>query len=593
MPNIETLETDVVVVGAGGAGMRAAIAAAEQGVRVILLTKGQAARSGATPMACPSYQAAFAMEDDRDNPDIAFEDTCYEGRYLGDENLVDVLTKEATERAMDMLRYGVKFRTKENGSFLQVVHPGHSYERNLVIMGNGYAMAAGLRREVLKKENVTLLEDLVTTRLLSNGERITGLVALDMRGGRVVSIQAPAVILATGGYPELWHWTDTEPGLTGEGVFLAYQAGADLVDLEMMLFYPAGLCYPPEVEGTLVQYEGLMTPKYCAGKMLNGLGQPFLPETQSLPVRDVMMKLMFREIEEGRATPHGGVYIDLTKSPRSGDEIREILTRLDSLPYNQLRDLNIDVLKEPIEVMPVTHYTLGGVRINEWGQTTLPGLFAAGEVSGNVHGANRTSGNALAETQVFGRRAGIAAAEYVQSASKFEPDAAEVVHEGQRLEGLLAAHDRTLLRPIDLKRKIKGVMHDYVHYKRNAQGLEQAILAFRQMREEEAPCVGVDASHRVFNYEWEEAIEALYMVELGELIAASALAREESRGHHWRTDFPAMRPEWEKHTIVRRAGTGYEVTTAPVIRLKDRSKERRAPDQALVEAGVLEGYQGG
>ncbi len=593
MPNVETLETDVVIVGAGGAGMRAAIAAAEQGVRVILLTKGQAARSGATPMACPSYQAAFAMEDDRDNPDIAFEDTCFEGRYLGDENLIDVLTKEATDRAMDMYSYGVKFRTKENGHFLQVVHPGHSYERNLVIMGNGYAMAAGLRREMLKYENITLLEDLVTTRLLSNGERITGLVALDMRGGRVVSIQAPAVILATGGYPELWRWTDTEPGLTGEGVYLAYQVGADLVDLEMMLFYPAGLCYPPEVEGTLVQYEGLMTPKYCAGKMLNGLGQPFLPETQALPVRDVMMKLMFREIEEGRGTPHGGVYIDLSKSPKSGEEIRQILTRLDSLPYDQLRDLNIDVLKEPIEVMPITHYTLGGVRINEWGQTTLPGLFAAGEVSGNVHGANRTSGNALAETQVFGRRSGMAAAEYVRSAPQVALDAAEVEHEVQRLEGLLDTRDRFQLRPIDLKRKIKGVMHDYVHYKRDAQGLEQAIQAFRNMREEDAPCVRVDASHRVFNYEWEEAIEALHMIELGELIAVSALAREESRGHHWRTDFPAMRPEWEKHTIVRRALTGYEITTAPVIRLKDRSKERRAADQALVEAGVLEGYQGG
>jgi fumarate reductase (CoM/CoB) subunit A len=593
MPSVETLETDVVIVGAGGAGMRAAIAAAEQGVRVILLTKGQAARSGATPMACPSYQAAFAMEDDRDNPEVAFEDTCFEGRYLGDENLIHVLTQEATERAMDMNRYGIKFRKKENGTFLQVVHPGHSYERNLVIMGNGYAMAAGLRREVLKKPNVTLLEDLVTTRLLSNGERITGLIALDMRNGRVVSIKAPAVILATGGYPELWRWTDTEPGLTGEGVYLAHQVGAELVDLEMMLFYPAGLCYPSEVEGTLVQYEGLLTPKYCAGKMLNGLGEPFLPETHALPVRDVMMKLMFREIEEGRGTPHGGVYIDLSKSHRSGQEIREILTRLDSLPYDQLRDLGMDVLEEPIEVMPITHYTLGGVRINEWAETTLPGLYAAGEVCGNIHGANRTSGNALAETQVFGRRAGMAAAEYAQSAPRFDLEHGEIQDEASRLESFLAPHPQRM-RPIDLKRKVKAIMHDYVHYRRHAEGLQTAIQSLQQLRLEDAPYVRADANHRVYNYEWEDAIEAMFMIELGEMVAASALAREESRGHHWRTDFPAMLPEWEKHTIVRKVGeAGYEIGSAPVIRIKDRSKERRAADQALVEAGVLEGYQGG
>ncbi|MCC7129675.1 MAG: FAD-binding protein [Anaerolineae bacterium] len=592
MSQNEVLETDVIIVGAGGARMRAAIAAADEGARVIVITKGQAARSGATPMACPSYQAAFAMEDDRDNPEIAFEDTCFEGRYLGDENLIDALTHEATDRAMDMYSYGVKFRKQENGKFLQVVHPGHSFERNLVIMGNGYAMAAGLRREMLKKPSVKLLEDVVVTRLLMDDGRIAGLVGLDMRSGNTISVQAPTVILATGGYQEMWRWTDTEPGLTGEGVFLAYQVGADLVDLEMMLFYPAGLCYPNEVEGTLVQYEGLLTKKYCAGEMLNGLGEHFLPHTQALPVRDVMMKLMFREIEEGRGTPHGGVYIDLRNSPRSGEEIRAILTKLDSLPYDQLRDLGIDVEKEPIEVMPVTHYTLGGVRINEWAETTVEGLFAAGEVGGNIHGANRTSGNALAETQVFGRRAGIRAAQYALNTSRRPVDLTEVAQEAERLEQFLTPLPSGI-RPIELKRKIKKIMHDYVHYRRNREGLQTAIEAFQQLRVEDAPRLCAFDKHRIYNYEWEEAIEAKFMIELGELIAASALTREESRGHHWRTDFPAMRPEWEKHTIVRKVEADqYEVSDAPVIRLKDRTKIRRTADAALLEAGVLEGYPG-
>ena len=588
----DVVSTEVLIIGGGGAGMRAAIAAAESGANVTLITKGQAARSGATPMACPSYQAAFAMEDPRDNADTAFEDTCYEGRYLGDENLIHALTSEATERAMEMLDYGVRFRTKDDGNFLQVVHPGHSYERNLVIVGSGYAMAAGLRRRMLKYENIHLMEDVVATRLIKNGNRIAGAIALDMRVGQPVVIRAPAIILATGGYPELWRWTDTEPGLTGEGVYLAFEVGADLVDMEMMLFYPTGLCYPPEVEGTLVQYEGLLTEKYCAGVMLNGEGDPFLPHTDRLPVRDVMMKLMFREIEEGRATPYGGVYIDLRSSPRSPKEILEILKRLDSLPYNQLGDLGINILEEPIEVMPVTHYTLGGVRINEWAETVVPGLYAAGEVSGNIHGANRTSGNALAETQVFGARAGKRAAEYAAQSDLPSFDESEVHFEIQRIVSFFD-EKADGLRPIEIKRKIKTVMHTHLHYQRSAEGIQSALENFAEIRHEDLPRIQAVAGTRVYNYEWEEAIEAINMLALSELVASAALAREESRGHHWRSDFPEMRSEWEKHTIIRRSDKGFEVTDAPVIRLKDRKKIRRKPDPALVSSGALEGYTEG
>ena len=582
--------SDVVVVGAGGAGMRAAIAAAESGARVVLLTKGQAARSGATTMACPSYQAAFSMEDERDSAAIAFEDTCFEGRYLGDENLIKVLTDEATERAMDLCRYGVKFRKNERGQFLQIVHPGHSFERNLVIMGDGRAMAAGLHRELFKHDNIRLVEDVVVTRLLKDDHGMAGLVALNMRTGEPAVFAAPAVILASGGYPELWRWTDTEPGLTGEGVYLAYEAGADLVDLEMMLFYPTGLCWPSEVEGTLVQYEGLLTKQYCNGLMLNGLGETFLPQTERLPVRDIMMKLMFREVEEGRGTPHGGVYIDLQRSGRPPAQVKEILHRLDSLPYNELEDFGINVFEQPIEVMPVTHYTLGGARIDEWAATCVPGLFAAGEIGGNVHGANRTSGNALAETQVFGRRAGIRAANHALDRHAPEVDEAEIDAEFNRIN-LLRAERPDGMRPIDFKRKIKAIMHEHVHYRRDAEGLTTAIERLRRLGDEDVHRVRAPAGSAIYNYEWEEALEAQWMVRLAELVAASALAREESRGHHWRMDFPKMRPEWEKHTVVRRIDeAAYEVTDAPVTRLKDRTKERRSADPLLVDAGVLEGY---
>jgi succinate dehydrogenase/fumarate reductase flavoprotein subunit len=533
------------------------------------------------------------MEDERDSIETAFEDTCFEGRYLGDENLIWALTNEATDRAMDLQRWGLKFRKKENGKFLQVVHPGHSFERNLVIMGDGYAMAARLLAQVRKYANVRLLEDVVVTRLLTDRGRLSGLVGLDMRKGCPFVVQSSAVIIATGGYQELWRWTDTEPGLTGEGVYLCYEVGADLVDLEMMLFYPTALCWPPQAEGTLVQYEGLLTDKYCNAPMLNGLGQRFLPRTERLPVRDVMMKLMFREMEEGRASPHGGVFIDLKQSPRSAAEIMEILKRLRSLPYNQLADLGIDVLQEMIEVMPVTHYTLGGVRINEWGETSVSGLFAAGEVSGNVHGANRTSGNALAETQVFGKRAGARALEYARSEGGHKIDERECKAEMVRLLSFRRERDLPL-RPLELKRRIKSVMHNQVHYRRDAVGLLAALGELKRMQEEDVPRLQAAGDATVYNYEWEEAIEATFMARLAELVAASALAREESRGHHWRTDYPSMQREWEKHTIARRIDeTRYSIADAPIIRIKDRTKERRAADPALVCAGTLDGYSGG
>ena len=590
---LEAQSADVVVVGGGAAGLRAAIEAAEMGCSVTLVTKGQAARSGATAMASPSYQAAFAMEDERDSVEIAFEDTCFEGRYLGDENLIWTLTSEATERAMELHNWGLKFRKREDGKFLQVIHPGHSFERNLVIVGDGYAMAARLLAQLHKIENIRLLEDVVVTRLLTCEGGVSGLVGLDMRKGCPVVVQSPTVIIATGGYQELWRWTDTEPGLTGEGVYLCYLVGAELIDLEMMLFYPTALCWPPHVEGTLVQYEGLLASQYCNAPMLNGLGERFLPTTERLPVRDVMMKLMFREIEQGRVSPHGGVFIDLKQSPKPPGEIVEILRRLRSLPYNLLGDLGINVLEDPIEVTPVTHYVLGGVRINEWGETTVKGLLAAGEVSGNVHGANRTSGNALAETQVFGRRAGKRAAEYAKSHGHRTIDYREIQLEIQRIYSFRKERERPL-RPIELKRKIKAIMHNHVHYRRNAAGLTAALEEFGRIREEDVPRLQAGGESTVYNYEWEEALEADFMVELAELVTASALARQESRGHHWRTDYPLMRSEWERHTIVRRVDErNYVVTDAPVIRIKDRTKERRAADPALIHSGTLDGYSGG
>jgi fumarate reductase (CoM/CoB) subunit A len=570
----QTVETDVLIIGGGGAGVRAAIAADDAGVRVAMLVKGQVAHSGLTAMACPSYQAAAALEEPEDSPEIAFADAVKEGRRLGDENLIKALVEEATDRALEMEAYGVKLTKTSEGRTFQVMHPGQSFARNLVIRGCGYGMMFGLRRELLRRSQIQTFEDFVATCLLIDGERVAGAIAVNLRSAEVVVFQATAVVIATGGYEELMEFTDTEPGASGDGTALGLRAGARMVDLEMMLFYPTCLVWPDEVKGTLVQYEGLLGPRYIAGKMVNGRGEEFLPQVEErykLPVRDIMMKAIFKEIDEGRGTPHGGVYIDLRQSRRSQKEIFELLHTLDSLPYTELRDLGVDITNEPIEVKPGTHYCLGGIRINERTESSVPGLFAAGEVSGNVHGANRTSGNALAETQVFGRRAGAYAADYALHAARPSIDQDLIARELQRLDAVVVDTPGSL-RPVELRKKLKRTMQQYMAHKRGAAGMTECLRVIQHMQQEELPRVRA-AFKPPYALEWQDALEVGNMLEVAEAVVRSALFRKESRGHHFRTDYPEPQPEWLCHTLLRKAAGGaISLDTAPVIRLEQRAE---------------------
>ncbi len=557
--------TDVLVLGGGGAGARAAMAVDDCRQDCLLVSKGPIAHSGATPMACPSYQAAVSIGYEDDTPQIAFSDTQKEGRNLGDENLIWALTHEATDRAHDLERYGVKFR-KKGDAFLQVAHPGQSFARNLVIKGCGYSMMFHMRRELLTRPGITLWEDAMALELLCRAGEVAGAVVLDLRTGEVVDVWAGATILATGGYPELWLRTDTTPELTGDGQALALRAGAELIDLEMMLWYPTCLTAPQEITGTLVQYEGLLGPEYCAGVLLNANGDRFLPEGP-LPVRDIMMRSMFTEIDEGRATRSGGLYIDLRPSPRSKAEMQRLLRTLDSLPYHNLRDLGIDISCEPIEVAPATHYTLGGVGIDEWGRTSVAGLFACGEVAGNVHGANRTSGNALTETQVFGARAGEAACRHAKNASRRYDSADEGDVAEEAVKELVGPAPPTgALRPRSVKQGLKETMHHAMGHHRDEAGMQRGLEDVIRRRRDELPLVRAGAG-RAFSYELQEAVEVGLMLDLAEAVLTAGLLRRESRGHHWRLDLPDSDPAWLCHTMVRREGSRTVVGTRPVARV--------------------------
>lgn len=571
MPTYRTVTTEVLIIGGGGAAVRAAIAADDAGARVAVLVKGQIAHSGLTAMACPSYQAAGAFEEPEDTADIAFADVTKEGRYLGDENLIRVLVEEATERALEMEQYGVKLTKGKNENYYQVMHPGQSYARNLVIRGCGYGMMVGLRRELLRRPNIEAFEDFVATRLLKDGERIAGTMAMNMRTGEMVAFRARAVIMATGGYEEIMEFTDTEPGASGDGTALALHIGANMIDLEMMLFYPTCLVWPDEVKGTLVQYEGLLGPRYIAGKMVNGEGNEFLPDTGEryvLPVRDTMMKAMFKEIDEGRGGPHGGVFIDIRESPHTTEEVFALLHTLDSLPYTELRDLGVDITKDMIEVKPGTHFCLGGIRINERTESNVPGFFAAGEVAGNVHGANRTSGNALAETQVFGKRAGFYAAQYALATTDPALDEEAATAEVVRVKGFLTDRSNPI-RATDLRKRLKRLMQENMSHRRTGEGMTTALTEIRRMRTEDLPRVQA-ADSLPFARELADTLEISNMLAVSEAVVVAGLMRTESRGHHFREDYPELDPEWLQHTIVREEPNGELAReTAPVIRLKD------------------------
>jgi len=559
----EFLECDVLVVGGGGAATRAAIEADEQGVQVALISKGPIGRSGATPLAFTSYQAAFGHSDPRDNPRVYFHDTVREGRYLGDQDLIEAMVSEAVERALDLERYGVKFK-KDDGQFYQALHPGETYPRNLLIEGGGYAMIAALRKELKRHRGIRLFEDHILTNLLSVDGEVVGAVALDLRTGCCRVFRAKAVILATGGYHHLWKRNDVSSDLAGDATGLAYEVGAELIDMEMALYYPTLYFYSEYDQGLDVVYEWFLEERYLAGEIVNALGESFLPPGK-LPVRDILSRLIFQEVQAGRATERGTVFMDVTRSPKSEEEKAKVFRELVGGPGKNLLNLGLDVTRDPVEVAPGVHYTLGGIRINVHGETNVPGLYAAGEAASNVHGANRVSGNALTATQVFGVRSGRAAATRAKGMAVPGLPDEQVRGEIERVAALRQVRG-TGVRPIEVKRELQRVMERYVGPSRNEEGLKAALAAIRDLQERcQAGLDVVDIP--VFNNEWREALEIGPMLTLAEVVAKSALLRQESRGHHYRSDYPETAPTWCKHTLVVHRGDEAVFSTAPVVEL--------------------------
>jgi succinate dehydrogenase/fumarate reductase flavoprotein subunit len=550
MKDPDLQKTDILIVGGGGAGMRAAIEAAARGARVVVADKGPVGRSGTTPMAMEAFQAVGFPGDAEE---IHFRDTIEGGYHLGDENLVSILVRDAGRRARDLEAYGVRFKKKPDGAYDPMHHPGQTFPRALFIQGGGFGMLAGLIQEARKHPEVRILNDVFVVQVnLDSRGAACGAVILDLKEGRLKTIQSKAVILATGGYEELWAFNDASCTACGDGIHLAYEAGAELIDLEMLQFYPTVVIHPPSIRGTLFQYELITDPEMLGGQLINGGKEPFF---QGKLLRDAVVRAIWKEIRGGRGTPHGGVYIDLIHSIKSREDLTRALEKWQPNQFHYLRDMGFDLRETLVEVAPHAHYSLGGVAIDDEARTTVPGLFAAGEATGNLHGANRVSGNALAETQVFGALAGASAAGWAKS-REFEvvPDYAERMKKVENLLKVWVPKKKGGIRPHRLREMLQEVMWENCGVERDAQGLERGRERLEEIEREVVPRMTIheqspDGSFGAYPKGLQEALEVRMMIELGKLVLASALFRKETRGHHMRGDYPS--PDGEPvHTLI-------------------------------------------
>ena len=408
---IKKLTTDVVVVGGGGAACRAAIEVSGKGLDCIMLDKGRPGRSGATPCALWSIQAPMGAKgrDERDTPDQFFEDMVKAGRFIGDQNITEVVAYTAVERILDMERYGVNFKKYDDGRFYQTPMPGQTYPRSCFMIENGQHMSTVLAAEAARRDNITIFKDFFVFDLLKSGSSVTGVVGMDMISGQIVAVNARSTVIATGGYTSLWGFSDNPPTLTGDLLSGAFRAGADIVDLEFNQYYGTDVIWPPSVRGTVVLYE-LMIDEFADWEIRDKNGKPIIDKP--LPIRDEAIKTIFNVIREGRGTPHGGVYFDTTRSPKGEAAVRDVFSSMTPKHYQFLIDAaGIDLAKEPLEVAPASHYQCGGIYVNERGQSVVDGLYACGECAGNFQGANRLAGSALCDTQTTGARCGGSAAE--------------------------------------------------------------------------------------------------------------------------------------------------------------------------------------
>jgi succinate dehydrogenase / fumarate reductase flavoprotein subunit len=528
---LESHQYDVLVIGSGGAGLRAAVQAASSGVKVGIIGKSLLGKAH-TVMAEGGVAASLGNLDPWDGWETHFYDTMRSGHFINNYQMVELFAKEAAERVLELEEWGAVFDRTPEGKIMQRPFGAHTFRR-LAHIGDrtGMELLRTLQYKAISQD-ITVHQEVTITKLLLDGDgRIAGALAYYRSTGKFVLFRAKAIVLATGGWGKIYKVTSNSWESTGDGASLAFRAGAELMDMEMVQFHPTGMVWPPGVRGLLVT-EGV---RGEGGLLYNSEGDRFMlkydPERKELSSRDVVARSIFKEVQAGRGTPHGGAWLDIT---HKGPEF--IKRKLPGMYEQYLTLADVDITKEKFEVAPTCHYTMGGVRVEaESCATNIPGLFAAGEVACGLHGANRLGGNSLADLLVFGRRAGDGALEYVQDHTSL-PQVSESDVEQEMNRVLKPFSVSNGENPYLLHEQLQEIMSDHAGIVRDGPMLEDGLAKLTDLQIR-AQNVGVTGS-RVYNPGWHAVFEVQSMLTLAELIVRGALARKESRGAHWRTDYP-------------------------------------------------------
>lgn len=593
---MERHQYDVVVVGAGGAGLRAAIAAHEAGARTAVVCKSLLGKAH-TVMAEGGIAAAMGNRWPEDNWEVHFRDTMRGGKMLNNWRMAQLHAQEAPERVQELEDWGALFDRTEDGLISQRDFGGHKYAR-LAHVGDrtGLEMIRTLQQRTVQL-GIDVFMECTITDLLKDGDQISGAFGYWRESGRFVTFEAPTVILGTGGIGKSFKVTSNSWEYTGDGHALAMRAGAALINMEFVQFHPTGMVWPPSVKGLLVTESvrgdgGIL--KNSEGKrfMFDYIPEFFKAETadtveeadrwyddkknnrrppELLP-RDEVARAINSEIKAGRGTPHGGIYLDIA-SRRSPEFIRK---RLPSM-YHQFKELaDVDITAEPMEIGPTCHYVMGGVEVDADSQeSAVTGLYAVGECSGGMHGSNRLGGNSLGDLLVFGKRAGEAAAEYAASLGGARPAVAESDVKAAQASALAPFEVEGGENPYTIQHDLQQAMNDLVGIIRTGAELEESLREIEVFKERARTMVV--EGHRQYNPGWHLAIDLRNMLIVSEAIAKAALAREESRGGHTRDDFPKTDTEvWGKKNLVvtlNAAGTGVDLSEKPLPVMPDELKK--------------------
>ena len=549
--------------------MRAALAALSNGANVVIISKSVLGKAH-TVMAEGGIAASVGNVDSKDNWQVHFSDTMVEGVYLSNWRMAELLAKEAPERVFELERFGAVFDRTKEGKIMQRAFGGHTYRR-LCHVGDktGLEIIRTLEDQIIHK-NVKVMDEIYITKLFKDGDSFSGALGLSMREGKFYLFKAKALIISTGGCGRVFKITSNSWESTGDGLGLAYKIGVQLQDMEMIQFHPTGMVYPPGVAGLLVT-EGV---RGEGGILTNTKGERFMlrysPEKKELDARDVVARSIYYEIQAGRGTEHGGVYLDI--SQKGADFIKKKLPGM----YSQFKEFaGVDITKEKMEVGPTVHYQMGGIRVEaETGATNVNGVFSAGEVASGLHGANRLGGNSLADILVFGKRTGEAASEYIKKAKSSKVKDSEAVSAINEVKAFMKPGGKN---PNVLIEQLREKMSSNVGIMRNEKDLLEALETIESIKSQFKE-VGV-SGQLIYNKGLLACLELGNMLIATEAIVRSAIMRKESRGAHTRSDYPKKSREWLKNIICSMGADGsMSLTTVPLKEMPEELKKLVKPE---------------